>query len=307
MKILSRRIILINTKLFPCPGSHLLHTRKFLNSFSSHDFTCIEVDENELKKGFTFLPGDLVYLSNHGLEEEVLTQEQFDFMSIVSRIGVIPICWFWQDQAHILDELFNTRWLLTGEHLRAQFVLPSHEKFVKIARSRDNFIPITFAAGIAPSRIGKIERQNKFNASFVGHRYQKQLNRHLRLTIPKTKIVYTPPFIDELDRLDIFTSSHVVLGWHSKENVRNGNVVERVFEGIAYGSVVVTDNPYGLEATDGNVLFADNFEDAKMQIQRVIRDDRLREKIQSKGLFWAKEFGTYDAVARSFILKAENL
>ncbi len=303
----NKRVALLNSREFPCPGSHLLHTRKFLQTFSGLGYEYLEISNLSELRDANLNYDDMIYFSDHGLGASGPSAMQISILEEVARIGAVPIFWFWQNKADLLDEIFNGRWLLTGEHLRAKNVLPSHQEYRDLSAARSNFVPLSFAASLEPTEVGNFHRKIRFNATFVGHRYQLSLNRRLRLQVPKTKIVYTPPFISEEDRIQYFTGSHVVLGWHSEGNIQNGNVVERVFEGLAYGSVVITDNPYAIDATDGNVLFADTFAATKAHLDRVIVDEKFRSKLQREGIKWAQSFGTYKSVAESFIMSKSNL
>ena len=114
-------------------------------------------------------------------------------------------------------------------------------------------------------------------------------------------MVYTPPFISETNRLEIFSSSRVILGWHSDANIGNGVVVERVFEGLALGSVVVSDNPYAQQITGGVVEFADSLEGALAIIDRSRKDEGFFRTKQKEGLDFARAKGTYSSVAQTFI------
>lgn len=303
---MTSRILLLNTIEFPCPGSHLLHAKKLLRSFESQGMVFGEINEANADTLFELSSGDIVYISNHGLSEYGPTSTQVGALERLAQLGVVPIFWFWHKHSQLLDNIFHGRWILTGEHLRSKIVLPSHGEYSAITSSRSNFVPSRFAAAVNPSEVGNIPRKVLYNASFVGHRYQKTLNRQLRWTLPKVKIVYTPPFISEQERVWMFTSSHIVLGWHSSPNISNGNVVERVFEGLAYGSIVITDNPFALEATDGNVLFADTYDQTKEYFQRIVHDDVFRNSLQEKGLAWARNHGTYESVADSFLNKIKS-
>jgi hypothetical protein len=78
-------------------------------------------------------------------------------------------------------------------------------------------------------------------------------------------------------------------------------VVERVFEGLAYGAVVITDNPYALEATDGNVIFSTDRTEILDLIERFNREPQIWQKLSLAGQSWASENGTYLNVTRKFL------
>jgi hypothetical protein len=93
----------------------------------------------------------------------------------------------------------------------------------------------------------------------------------------------------------------VTLGWHSDGNISNGVVVERVFEGLALGSIVVSDNPYAVEATDGLAIYVDGLDDTLAAIDRAWSDETFCRKYQSDAARWIREHGTYANVVQPFL------
>ena len=296
------KIVLINTKEFPCPGSHLLHTKKFLSSFSIFNYEFVEVNEPTLLIDLHLSESDIVYVSDHGVSGRAnLSSEQFEILEWIKKSGVFPIFWSWLDHLGTLEDVFQRRWIVTGEHFLAPEVMDSHKKAKEVFDSLANFLPLKFAANFTPGEIGNHKRRETYSASFVGHRYKRLLNSQLRVLRRKIRVVYTPPFISETNRLEIFSSSRVILGWHSDANIGNGVVVERVFEGLALGSVVVSDNPYAQQITGGVVEFADSLEGALAIIDRSRKDEGFFRTKQKEGLDFARAKGTYSSVAQTFI------
>jgi hypothetical protein len=295
------RAILLNTAEFPCPGSHLLHTRKFLNAFGPFGYEFVLIDSFEHLRDMALGPKDVVYFSNHGLKDEAMSTSQMLILEAIRSSGAFPIFWFWHEQSDLLNGLFGDRWILTGEHYRALVPLESHAVVSEAFRSSPNFVPLTFAASLSKEEINGVQKGSRWDASFVGHYYQRTLNTSLILSKAKVGIKYTPPFISEEARIRYFTDSMVVLGWHSSANASNGVVVERVFEGLAYGSVVITDNPFALEATDGNVIVSTDRHEILELIKRFKSDERLLKKTVDAGKSWVSSHGTYSSVVLNFL------
>lgn len=301
----AKKIVLCNNEVFPCPGAHGLHSRRFLRSFEAFDYRFVELTSSSELSTLGLSHGDVIYISDHGLHGS-LTEGQLCFLEAVRAAGILPVFWSWFGMATELDSIFNGRWLLTGEKYRAQEVLPSYEK-AAVELSRANGIPLSFAATIDPKDIGRVARQSKWNVGYVGARYHVISNFVISRRFSGVKIQYTPPFVDEEYRISFYTNSKSVLGWHSPNNRRNGVVGERVFEGLAYGAIVITDNPYALEATEGNVLFADGLPAAIEHIDRVLADEKLRNRMSTRGMDWARSYGTYSQVAKQFVQKITNI
>ena len=291
-----KRIHLVALAEWDCPGSHYLHTKKFLSSFETHGYTYSEV------RKFTDIrdisPDDIVYLSNHGFFEK---QISFEVLEAISKKGAKQILWFWHDHLDLAKRLFANRFVLSGEHFYKKPFLDEHIKLWEIQKTTPEYVPLTFASDLMPSSIATLPRSEMYLAHFVGFGYQADINKRLRIRFRGIKILNTPPFISEKQRTDIFLSSKVALGWHSDANIKNNVVVERVFEGLAYGNAVISDTPIAREITDGIVEFADTYDETRDFLLRIKKDDEFRKKKVEQGFAWAKAYGTYWHVAKRFI------
>jgi len=295
------KVILLNTHEFPCPGSHLLHTRKFLRSFEHSGYDFLEVEAWEAFDALPLSGADIVYFSDHGIKNDTLSDVQIQMLEQIRVSGPFPIFWFWQRQSALLNSIFGDRWILTGEHYRSKVVRETHQEASDAFRGSENFVPLTFAASLTKEEIASVKRADRWDATFVGHHYQRLLNASLLVSPHKIAVRYTPPFISEERRIEFFTNTLMVLGWHSKGNIVNGVVVERVFEGLAFGAVVVTDNPFALEATDGNVIFSTDRAEISDLLHRFKRDPQYWKELSQSGQRWASEHGTYLSVTRNFL------
>lgn len=290
-----KRIYLVLLEKLPCPGSHYLHTRKFLEAFSTLGYKYGEIkSESEIQN---ISPGDIVYISNHGVNH---APEVLDTIEKLAERGAKYILWFWHDFLDIADANFAGRYILTGEHFHQKPLLDEHVHRWEIEQKTQNYLPLTFASKLLPSAIGTLPRNDKYLAHFIGANYKKSWNFGLKVIFRNVKIVNTPPFISEEERERIFLSSGVALGWHSDANIQNHVVVERVFEGLSYGNFVVSDNPTAHEITDGIVETATSFGEIRDWLKRYKEDGRFRALKQREGYAWSKANGTYTNVAARF-------
>lgn len=297
-----KRIHLVLLDEWPCPGSHYLHTKKFLSSFKVHGYGYSEI--KELSDLENIKSSDIVYLSDHGFSTNNFPSE---IMEKISRAGCSVILWFWHDHLDLARQLFENRFILTGEHFYSRPTLPIHINRWNIQINATEYVPLTFASNLLPSKIGTYERNEKYLAHFIGNGYKHDLNKRLRRRFIKVKYLNTPPFITEEERVKIFLSSKVALGWHSDDNIQNNVIVERVFEGLAYGNVVISDSPMAPEVTDGIVEFMNTYDETKEFLLRIKRDEKFRLLKTKAGQDWAKSKGTYSHVAKNFIDKFSEL
>lgn len=294
--MLNKKVHLVLLDEWPCPGSHYLHTRKFLMSFESHGYRYSEIKtRSDISR---IMPNDIVYLSNHGFSSGKFPSWIFEQIS--SR-QAYQILWYWHDFYSLAKELFPNRFVITGEHFHSKPSLEDHVRCWDFQQQIEEYVPLTFASSLLPSEIGTINRKERYLAHFVGNGYKKDINNRLRIKFRGIKIVNTPPFISEIKRQDIFLSSKVALGWHSDGNIQNNAVVERVFEGLAFGNLVVSDTKMAAEITDGIVEFSDSYERTRDLLIRVKSDPSFLKSKVDAGQAWAKSKGTYHHVAKNFI------
>ena len=295
-----KRIIMLNTPELPVIGTLYFQASKFISSFSIHGYSQLEV--NSLDDFIKMKPSkdDIVYISDHGISIDILKVK--DSFLKFKDLDCVFILWFFHNYINTIP--MPKRWILTGEHFRKTPQIDNHLKSWHIQNSISNYVPMTFATAILPVHIGQYKRNEVIKASFVGAPYQIEWCRKLVNEDNLVYVRYTPPFISEADRYGIYLSSVVSLGFHSHENSLNSVLVERVFEGLALGNVVISDNPVCEEFTDGNVKYVSSLELVKEEIDRMWIDKNEREKRQKKGMNWCKNNGTYVTVSKAFIEKA---
>jgi hypothetical protein len=294
---------MLNTPELPVIGTLYFQVMKFMSAFQVHNFTLYEV--RSISELFSLNPvaSDFVYVSDHGISRNF--EEVTNAFVSFGTLDCTFILWFYH--GHIDSLPMPRKWILTGEHFRRPPQVKEHIERWNVQSNLSNYVPMTFAASILPENIGRYGRNEILHASFVGHPYQIDWCRNLVASNDKVLVQYTPPFISEENRLRIYLSSVVSLGFHSENNSKNSVIVERVFEGLALGNVVISDNPACEEFTDGNVKHVSSLEEVKHQIERVWSDPVERKQRQESGMAWCREKGTYVNVSKAFIEKSREL
>ena len=185
-----------------------------------------------------------------------------------------------------------------------------------------NVIPLKFAADIDPAKIGHNNTNKKYVLAYVGDKGYIKRYMHLfkvaangdwvlkpngMSEIGMCKIVPTPPYITQEEKLRIYSESMMVLGIHSDRNRAARMVGERVFEAMAYGAVCLTDNPAAVEMTNNSAVLFNNEKELLNLIQKFKNDQKAREVIRNRGFKCIKEDGTWASRARDFIRMANDL
>jgi hypothetical protein len=298
-----KRIVMINTVELPVIGTLYFQAMKFMSSFKAHGYEMLEVNDMDSLLELNLSREDVVYVSDHGLS--INFEKVYSSFEKFKNLECLFILWFYH--SHIDKLPMPQKWILTGEHFRKKPKVKEHIDRWDIQNKLQNYVPMTFATAILPENIGKFQRNESLRASFVGAPYQIDWCRELVQTEPGVLVRYTPPFITEEQRIMIYLSSVVSLGFHSPNNASNSVIVERVFEGLALGNIVVSDNPVCEEFTDGNVKYVSTIQDVKEEIARACNNPEERASRQKSGMLWCKEKGTYVNVSKAFLEKSWEL
>lgn len=303
--LIKRRFVICDTENLPCPGSHYLHVRKLGEGFKSNGFdVAVMRNQKELK---TLTPGDVLYVSNHGVSDKTsLSVSHLPELIIAAKAGAVPIFWFWHRHIGFLNSLFQEKWILTGENVSSPNPDDSHREYLASARFAPLFIPTSFASSLTPANENDIRKVINA-ASFIGNSYKRWRNLVVKTFLPRSTIRYTPPFMDEKQRIEAIKKSKFALAWHSDANIQNGVIGDRVFEGLALGSVVITDNKWASTQTEGLVKFAGGPLSTLRIIFYYLAFRNRATELQLAGIEWSKKHGTYDLVARNFIRAIEAL
>ena len=284
---------LVNTTESPCPGTHGAACMEFLEGFTSHGYTIRQAHNLS-----DCTDSRILLLSNHNID--------WDFLHRLNMLCPDALFILWFFHPHIMHLPFKY-WILTGEHYYEPPTLQTHLPAHQIASSIPNFVPLQLRVNEAPERIGTYVRpaNPKYLGCFMGSPYKAawvqdipniyyhNINERGLLTSDQRRAVY-------LDSVFGF-------GFHSNENVANNHVTQRVFEALAYGCVVLSDNPAAVKMTDGIVEYVGSPADVKQKIEWFLaRPDKIAEK-QAAGYVWSMERGTNRYAASLFLLRALEL
>jgi len=208
--------------------------------------------------------------------------------------NTVFICWYWTDTS------FRpfTHMIHTGE-----YYVHLEQKKTEIASyeymMQPSFVPLRLRANDPPHRIGMYPRVAAREYCFMGGGY---------------KMDWVPPMFSGLyhrviydnylsydERRQIYLSSRFALGFQSEENIRTGHLSQRVFEGLAYGCIVLCENPLASEVTGGAIVHITSREDLIEKMQYYLAHPELILEKQRRGYEWIKQYGT-NRYSMSFFL-----
>ncbi len=296
------KIINLNTPEIPCPGSHHHTSTKFCKSFTYLGYEFIELNTLENIEQYNS-DENIVLLSNHFVS---IKNENYVYEIGKKLPNCVFIAWHFNHEKHLRDNMPFQKYIITGEYNRATPTWsPGHIDAYNFSQSCPNWIPFEFLSSLNPSDVGTLERFPIFDSCYIGAAYK--VNWITRLYNCRYFISgLSSDFLPEEERVKIYLSSRVCLGFHSDGNIANSCITERVFEGLAFGCAVVSDNPAVVEATNGIVKYVSSFDELIQQLE-FFRDDTNFYKHQELGYEFIRAQGTYYHLASKFISKIKEI
>jgi hypothetical protein len=212
------------------------------------------------------------------------------FQVIYEEIGhrcpsTLFITWYWTDRSFRPFQ----RMLYTGEY--CLFVPTSdHDRLAYF--NQPDYFPLKLRASESPQQIGKYNRDMVRDYCYMGGGYKMdwippspEFNGLYHRVIWDNYLTYE-------ERRTIYLSSTFALGFQSDMNIQSGHLSQRLFEGLAYGCIVLCENPLASFYTDGAIVYVSSKEDLweKMRYYQSHPQERLNK--QRQGYEWSKKHGT---------------
>ncbi len=296
-----KKFYLVNTPELPIPGTHYYTSHKFMSGFKHHGYQTIEANKlSDIKDG------SIVLLSNHGVKHAGSSNDA-GWNAVLHLANAYPnciyICWFYHNY---YNNIPFKRFILTGEHFHYPPKTSEHYGYWELQQKINNYLPLTFAANLEKYTVGKYHRTNTVNGCFMGTAYKPDWVYELPNIIYLTGMSHGKP-ISEEERVQCFLSSKIAFGFHSDNNILNNVVVERVFEGMAYGCVVISDNPAAGLITNGIVQVATTKDEFLKIYFSLLNDNDKLTKLQQQGYEWIRQKGLYEHIAQNFIEKFNTI
>jgi spore maturation protein CgeB len=296
-----KKFFLLNSPELPTPGTHYFTSSKFMSGFKYYGYETREANQlNDIEDG------SIVLISNHGIKHpEISSENGWNALNILALNypNCIFICWFFHS---FYEKIPFKKFILTGEHFHQKPTTQEHIECWELQKKINNYVPLTFASNLLPDTVGKYIRNETINGCFMGTAYKYHWVNELPNIIYRAGLNHGQQ-LNEEDRIQCFLHSKIAFGFHHDTNVLNNVVVERVFEGMAYGCVVISDNPIAGVITDGIVQIATTKEEFMKIYFELLFNEEKRKELQLRGYEWIKKEGLYIHIVKNFIDKINML
>ena len=212
--------------------------------------------------------------------------------------NAIFIGWYWHD---VKDIPFR-RFLHTGENSTRRPTVGDAARF-DFLTTHPLFVPLLLRANEDPKLIGRYPRTNvDLVYCYMGWPYHTDwVPAHLNGVYHGVKEhKYFWPY-DR--RRSTYLRSQFSLGFQCDLNLDAGHVSQRIFEGLAYGAVVLSESKFAVDLTDSAVVYiADGRDLCEKMTYFQTRPDAYKEQ-QERGYDWCRKYGTNRASIKLFLDK----
>jgi hypothetical protein len=285
--------IILNTFFYPIPRTHYLHVLKFFDGFRQNGFNVFEINDiNDLPSYLNATT--YVYVSAHFLRERDrflpinLDEKLYNH---VRKSSLKWLLWGFhdsvlrEDYANLnnvifLRESFDNSWMEQEERLKFYSAVNSY-----VLRYSSNKDP----------RLEYTSKKRIEGGFYAGSKYKMSFNERVQSVYPNSKILYYPPKINEILRVNGFGGMTFNLVWHSDANIEKGIIVERFAEALSYGGMIIHDHP---EIVNRFSMFDHTFVSTETELLEVLMELSFSELIieSNYNLWRASELSYYKQV-----------
>lgn len=281
---LMREVVLLNS---PEIGMHLVFF-----------YACMEMCDAFKRMGYTVRIAPSISLLNNNCI--VFLGNNFHVVNPVKLLVhqaplAVYIGWYWNQ--HDVSQL--PRFIHTYENKFKPRVPVSYFK----SMTNPIKVPFLLRANEDPERIGTYPKPVVRHYCFMGHKY----NSEMIPSSPKYTGYYfgttnDSKYLNYETRKRIYLSSMFALGFQSRSNIEECHVSQRIYEGLAYGCVVLSNSPAAREQTNGIVELISSRREIEEKIDYYLKNPDAYNARQAAGYNFIKTLGgTNHSAAKLFI------
>lgn len=286
---MKKNAYLLNTQSSPCPGTHNAACNEFLNGFKYFGYIVSECNniDNIIENEYT-----IILMSNHKIIDTYLSMlsEKFE--------NCIFILWCYYGIQIPFKKYINT--------FSYFFELTETNKILYYNNlSNKNFQELRLLANEKHENIGTFEKNNIiYDSCFMGTPYKKDWT--YKLDNVKYHDICNGLLNCE-DRKKIYLQSLFALGFQAEANCLDAHVTQRIFEGMAYGCIVISESISATKMTNGIVEHVNNKYELEEKIKYFKENKKEYENKIKLGYEWVQKYGTNYFAAKLFMNKIDLL
>lgn len=272
-----REILILDSPEISCPYVLTIVFRELCGSLIRKGFNVKVIDKiTDIKDNSIVFMGDFINVDN---PSDLLYKQS---------VKAIYIGWYWHKQ--------NVQGLPYFIHVYEN-VLSSNPKedkidMLKFMRERKNTCPLLLRANEDPTIIGLYKRKYVYDYCYMGGKMCTHLLPSNEFNGFCDARVCATEYMSYDERKKIYLSSLFALGLQTFDNCLNEHVSQRIYEGMAYGCVVLSNSLSASKQTDGIVVHFETKTDLENKMRYYIKHPEEIEKKRQLGYIFVRAKGT---------------
>ena len=164
-----------------------------------------------------------------------------------------------------------------------------------------NNCPLLLRASEHPDLVGTYTKNIIYDYCYMGWGYCRELVPSESFTGVYHGVYNHAQFLAYNTRKDIYLSSIFALGFQAHENIAFEHVSQRIFEGLAYGCIVLSNSLPACEQTNNIVVHVTSKEDLEDKMLFFKANPDIIKRKQEEGYEFIKTYGTNHCAIDKFI------
>ena len=289
-----REILILDCPELQCPPVLVVVFKELCGAFARRGHQVkIARSLNEIHDNCIVFMGDSIKVENPvGLLAQYSTK-------------AIYIGWYWHKQKD-LDKL--PYFIHTYENVLSNTLLADKVDMIGFMKEHKNSCPLLLRANEDPENIGKSLHENIYDYCFMGGRMCDWLVPYQEFKGFYYGVHDIGMYMGYEDRKKIYLASAFALGFQTDDNINNGHVSQRIYEGMAHGCIVLSHSLHASLQTEGIVEYVEPHREKIAERMRFLlkHPEYMKEK-QQRGYDFVKRKGTNTYSIQLFIDTIKNV
>lgn len=223
---------------------------------------------------------------------------------LAEKKDTLVIAWLPYEYIGMLEEI-GFDYVISGPYFYKESDNPKVREWMHVYRTDRKALPINFAAAVDPAKVGAGCTNDRIKVSYVGNRSYCPEYYEMFAGKEGCRIVPTPPYIPEEERLAIYRESMITLGL--QKPLQTTMVTERVYESLAYGALCFSNKELPEKATGGIAKYIKDKEHLAQMVEHYVADRKERAELRERGFEFIRNGHTYKHEADKFLERAREL
>ena len=285
-------IIILDCPEINCPPPLLKVYIEFCEAFTRKGYNVqISHSIKDINKNCIVLMGDFFHVDNPA---EILFKQ--------SPLSIY-IGWYWHKQnVSILPHFIHIY-----ENVLSSNPLPDKVLILQFMNSIPNSCPLLLRANEAIENIGFLSKNIDKDYCFMGGRMCEWLVPGEPYKGLYHGVHDVSNYLDYDERRRIYLSSTFALGFQTSDNIDNAHVSQRIFEGLCYGCIVLSNSIHASLQTNGIVEYIHDKNDLENKMKFFLQNPDIIKEKQELGYKFIREKGTNNYSAKKIIDVIKNI